>query len=142
MRLFPEGKMFAGHKMSLQAHTAPNRNGDRRVFTFKNSTKHQKAHQPGSRRQDRQGNRQQGNGQSGHRKQRLNCFTCGLPGHLKRDCRSTNNDSTNVAVDFALPTVDFMKAYCNLVKTGRMLWREASIWHQSGQAHGMLHHRQ
>ena len=76
------------------------------MFTFNNPSNRYRGRQPGSRQK---GSRQQGNGQAGQRIQSQTCFTCGRPGHFKKDCRVTNKDSTNVAIDFALATVDLQE---------------------------------
>ena len=95
---FLKGKCSRGTRCRFRNIQTPNRNGDRRVFTFNNPSNRYWGQQPGSRRKGSKATRE-----------RQTCFTCGRPGHFKKDCRVINKDSTNVAFDFALATVDLQE---------------------------------
>ena len=90
---FLKGKCTRGTRCRF-GHLQPfNKGGDRRVFTTKNSSN--RHHGNNALRNKRPANRQPST-----------CFSCGQPGHLKKDCRKRNNDRANVAFDFALPAVE------------------------------------
>ena len=90
---FLKGKCTRGTRCRF-GHLQPfNKGGDRRVFTTKTSSiRH---HGNSGLRNKRPANRQPST-----------CFSCGQPGHLKKDCRKRNDDRANVAFDFALPAVE------------------------------------
>ena len=86
---FLKGSCSRGTKCRFRHIQTLNNNTDRRVFTFNRTSTRQQDQLPGNRRQGGRPrvNRQQRNVQARHRRQPLICFTCGQPGHLKRNCR-------------------------------------------------------
>ena len=104
---FLKGSCARGTKCRFRHIQTPNRNGDRRIFTFEGSQNRQQGQRPANKRRGlHQPNRQQRNAQARHRRQPLTCFNCGQPGHLKKDCNRNKGDFANVVVDFALPAVE------------------------------------
>ena len=98
---FLQGKCKRGARCRFRHIQTPNKNGDRRIFNSPHYNKDRRTINTGRR----QGNRQPARRHQGSH-QPFTCFNCGLPGHLKRDCRKQKDDFAKTAVDFALPVVE------------------------------------
>ena len=94
---FLKGKCSRGTRCRFRHLQTFVRNGDRRIFSKKSTKRQQGDFQTSSRKP---GYRRPSN------RQPLLCFSCGKPGHLKRECRSRRRDSANMGLDFVMPAVE------------------------------------